>query len=249
MKAFLAAALAFGGLVLATPVAAYLMRARLNEGGMAGLFVFVGIGVVLLALCAVCLALFGRAARVALRPPGDPAGQPSAMAALMTAFAFDATDLEANRQGCLSSRQRLNLRATNQAMVIMGTVMVGVTYLFMAFMPWLMTDAAAPGTDGQVGVIIAAVLVTLLLLVSFIRGYWQMRGQIHGWVGAADGVAAPPVMDGDSAMTRSVRTSRVGMLAVPLVSSEQAAALVHGARYRVYYLPGPLPRVLSVDHA
>ena len=131
----------------------------------------------------------------------------------------------------------------------MGTVMVGVTYLFMAFMPWLMTDTAAPGTDGQIGLIIGGVLITLLLLVSVIRGYWQMRGQVHGLVRAADGVAAPPVMGGDSAMTRSVRTSRVGTLAVPLVSAEQAAALVPGGRYRVFYLPGPLPRVLSVDHA
>lgn len=127
MKAFLAAALAFGGLVLATPVAAYLLRAQLNNRGLVSLVTFAGVGAVLLALCGASLALFGRAARVALRPPEDPVDQPSATAALMSAFAFDAHDLEANRQGRLSPRQRLNLRATNQAMVIVGTVMIGVT--------------------------------------------------------------------------------------------------------------------------
>jgi MFS family permease len=247
MKAFLAAALAFGGLVLATPVAAYLLRAQLNDRGLVSVLTFLGLGGVLLALCVVCLALFGRAARVAFRLPVEPTDQPPAMAALMTAFAFDADDLEANRQRRLSSRQRVNLRASNQAMVIMGTVMIGVTYLFLAFMPWMMGDTAASGDDGQIGLVIGGVLITLLLLVSVVRGYWQMRGQVHGWVREADGVAAPPVMGGDSAATRSVRTSRVGPLAVPLVSGEQARALQPGVRYRVYYLPGPLPRVLSVD--
>jgi hypothetical protein len=247
MKAFLAAALAFGGLVLATPVAAYLLRAQLNERGLISLLVFLGLGVVLLASCVVCLALFGRAARVAIRPPAAPAGQPPAVAALMTAFSFDADDLEANRRGRLSSRQRVNLRASNQAMVIMGTVMIGVTYLFLAFMPWMMGDTAASGDDGKIGLVIGGVLITLLLLVSVVRGYWQMRGQVHGWVREAEGVAASPVVGGDSAVTRLVRTARVGTLAVPLVSADHARALQPGVRYRVYYLPGPLPRVLSVD--
>jgi hypothetical protein len=167
----------------------------------------------------------------------------------MTAFAFDADDLDANRQGRLSARQRVNLRATNQAMVIMGTVMVGVTYLFLAFMPSLMGDGATSSADGTVGLIIGTGIITLLLLGSFVHGYWQMRGQVHGWVRVADGVAAPAAMGGDTAAMQAVRTSRVGTLAVPLVSSEQETALMAGRRYRVYYLPGPVPRVLSVEEA
>jgi len=249
MRAFLAAALAFGGLVLATPVAAYLLRDRLAGGGPAGLLTVLAIGVVLLGLCGGCLALFGRAARHAIQPPAPPAAHAASTAALMTAFAFDADDLDANRQGRLSARQRVNLRASNQAMVIMGAVMVGVTYLFLAFMPSLMNDRATTTTDGTIALVIGTGLITLLLLASFAHGYWQMRGQVHGWVRVSDGVAAPAVLGGDSAATQAVRTSRVGRLAVPLVSAEQEAALVSGVRYRVYYLPGPLPRVLSVDEA
>lgn len=250
MKAFLAAALAFGALVLATPVAAYLLRHQLVDRGAGGLLAVLGLGVVLLALCGVCLALFARAARRAIASPVPPAAAHAASsAALMTAFAFDADDLDANRQGRLSARQRVNLRATNQAMVIMGTVMVGVTYLFLAAMPLLMSDRATTSADGTIGLIIGTAIITVLLLGSFARGYWQMRGQVHGWVRVADGVAAPAVMGGDTAATQAVRTSRVGTLAVPLVAAGQETALMAGRRYRVYYLPGPLPRVLSVDEA
>jgi hypothetical protein len=72
MKTFLAAALAFGALVLATPVVAYLLRHQLAGRGAGGLLTLLGVGLVMLGLCGVCLALFARAARHALQPPGSP---------------------------------------------------------------------------------------------------------------------------------------------------------------------------------
>lgn len=245
VTSMLAAALAFGGLVVATPIAAYLLRDSLSGGGPAAVVTFLTLGLVLLALCVACLALFGCAARRLVRPPAAPAGTDTTVI-LMTAFAFDADDLDANRQGRLSARQRLNLRATNQVMIIMGTVMVGVTYLFLAFMPWLMNGSGSSSSADHLGYVVGVGLITALLSGSMLRGYWQMRGQVHGWVAVAHGAAEPPTRGTDPA-TRALLTARVGSLAVPLVSAEQASALVTGRLYRVYYLPGPLPRVLSVD--
>lgn len=254
-RSFLVAALAFGALVFLTPGVAWLFRAPINRGGALGLVTLAAVAVLLLALSAGCLALFMRGHHRALVPPDlsrVATVVPDAERALMVAFGFDPDDLGANRAGRLSPRQHANLGASRVMMAIMATVMLGVTYLSLALMPVAMGTGLVSGSTTRAadaaGYLVGVGIINALIGGSLVYGYRQMRDQLHGRMSVAEGPAGEPSYDVEGpAATRSILTSRVGAVLVPLTTDAQVEALRTGVRYRIFHLAGPLARVLSIE--
>lgn len=243
--------MAFGALVVLTPVAALILREPLNRGGIVGLLTLYGLGAVLLALSIGCLALFLRGFAQATIPPDHGHLDIATIdeQALMRAFDFDPEDLRANRAGELSARQRANLRAGRTAMLIVGATMLGVTYLSITAVPALMqwvTPGPAPGAMNGTGTWIVLAIITILVGSSFLYGYRQVRHQLHLQLSFAEGRAGEGPA-GTTVPPHSPRSVPVGDVAVPILRRSQAAALRAGQWYRVCYVRAPIPIVLSID--
>lgn len=167
----------------------------------------------------------------------------------MLAFGFDPDDLQANRTGMLSARQRANLRVGRNAMVAMGTTMIGVTYLSLAFMP-VALDASGTGvfSPDSAGLWIGVGIINALVGGSFLYTYRLVRDQVHQRLSVTEGPAGPPGHDGDGhPASRSIRTVRIGAVAVPVLNAEQVEAVRAGRAYRVSYIRAPIAIVLSID--
>lgn len=249
-----AAAVVFGALVLATPFIALPFRDQLQRGGLGSVFVLTGLTLFVFALSIGCLGLFLRASAGIFAKPDHSAIETftsEPQQALMRAFDFDGDDLAANRDGRLSSRQRANLRAGRAVMLIIGAVMVGVTALSVTVMPLLIAGGesgpAAPGSLGRLGAWLPIGLIGLLVGGAFARAYWTHRDQLHGRLSVVEGEAGSTRRGAGPATMRGVGSVEVGGVAVPVLDPAQQAALRLGARYRVYYLRGPMPRVMAIE--
>lgn len=249
-RAFLVAALAFASLVVAMPALAYLFRDPINGGGWLSLVTLVSLSLGSLVLSAGCLALFARGHRRAMRPPDHARGWDSStddQRRLMKAFGFDADDLDANRAGRLSERQRANLRAHRQMMGIMLGLMLGVIYLSVGLIPVVLgplpAGASATTSGDDAGLIMGIGLINALVLLSCLYTYWLLRDQIHARLSVVEGVAGP------APATSRVPSLGIGPVAIPVIGAEQTSALAEGARYRVCFIRGPAPIVLSIEPA
>lgn len=248
------AALVFGALVLATPFIAMAFRGPLQRGGLGEVLTLTGVTLFVFALSLGCLGLFLRASAGVFAKPDHSAietftSEPQQR--LMRAFDFDGDDLAANRDGRLSPRQQANLRAARAVMLIIGAVMVGVTALSVTVMPLLITSGesgpAAPGSLGPWGAWLPLGVIGLLVGGAFVRAYWTHRDQFHGRLSVVEGEAGSMRRGAGPATMRGVGSVEVGGVAVPVPDPAQQAALRLGARYRVYYLRGSMPRVMAIE--
>jgi hypothetical protein len=161
---------------------------------------------------------------------------------LRLAFRFDAGDLQANRGGRLSARQETRLRAGHTGMrlslAVFALVMLGILGI-IAFAN-LDLSGRALGGDGELamGIIVAVVVA----VIAF--GYRQSRGYMAAARSRQVQVAAGP-----AEVAADGLHVRIGATRLRLAGEEQVGAFTPGAEYRVYYLAGPVPIVLSAEVA
>ena len=160
--------------------------------------------------------------------------------ALRQTFRFEAADLRANRAGILSPGQAALLRAGRAGMLlslaVFSVVMLGSVGL-VVFFNWRL---AAPGgwTTG-LGVPVAVAVIVIVI------GWLLSRGHLATARSRQLSVARGPAeVLSDAADDCRVR---IGATPLRLASPAQLEAFRPGAEYRVYYLAGPVPVVLSAE--
>jgi hypothetical protein len=157
-------------------------------------------------------------------------------AALQAAFAFDAADREANRQGRLTKVQEARLRSATAGARLGLAVFALATLASVGAV--LLTGLAESPRLGSSGAGFAA-LAGLLAVAVGIAVSLPYLGALRGRrLAVAEGTAQPgPGAD----------AVRIGSSELRLTSHEQRDVFLVGEPYRVFYLPGPVPLVLSAE--
>jgi hypothetical protein len=166
---------------------------------------------------------------------------------LREAFQFEPADLPANRGGRLSERQAALLRAGRTGMrislAVFAVVMCG-TVGILAFSMWPERAGGGPGArEGWIGLgaVIAAAVVAIGMGIGLSRGH--MAAARSRRIGVARGPAAVVSAGPDGYRVR------IGPTELRVASEAQLAAFEPATVYRVYYLAGPVPFVLSAEVA
>jgi hypothetical protein len=161
--------------------------------------------------------------------------------ALREAFRFEPPDLVANRAGRLSPRQAALLRAGRIGMwlslAVFSAVMLG-TVGFVALLDRRLDTPGGPwsGVGMAAAIAVAVILVGAMLSRGYIRA--ARSQQVAAAQGVAEVVADAP---GDCRI-------RIGPTELSMPGVEHLAPFRPDAEYRVYYLAGPRPIVLSAEN-
>ncbi len=165
---------------------------------------------------------------------------------LRQTFLFYSRDLLANRAGRLSERQQARQQAAGVSlrlgMTIFIVIMVG-TLGVIAFAS-LQSGTVASLTDPELlnTLGIASAVIGLIILLSYLfSGRNYIKAAKSTTFKVAEGEAQPGKIKEDSAHFEI----KFGKTKVRLVTLEQLEAFEMGTAYRVYYLPGPIPVILS----
>jgi hypothetical protein len=179
---------------------------------------------------------------------------------LQTVFMFQSTDLQTNRRGKLSQRQQTRLRAGRSSMLIglwvFIFVMIG-TLGFIIFMqhqsskdynrnvaPLVSAQVAERVTSDQwASVIILAAVIGIIIVACIIWFLIQrVRSktlQISVTKGKAEVISEDPA-------NNNIKI-KIGPTTLKLMTLDQLEAFAPGIEYRVFYLAGPRPTVLSAE--
>jgi hypothetical protein len=163
--------------------------------------------------------------------------------ALRKAFGFEPADLAANRAGRLSARQTAVLRAGHGAMRLSFAVFALVMLGSAALVAVMAGGERRPGTSQAVpaGTALAVALVVIALGWGLSRRY--LAAAAGRRLDVARGRAEIVATD---AASHDVRL-RLGPTVLRFPSAAHLAPFQPGTEYRVYYLPGPMPLVLSAE--
>jgi len=164
---------------------------------------------------------------------------------LQATFFFSATDLNANRQGKLSSRQQARQRAvgTNMrlAMGVFILVMIGSLGVIL-----LMNRPAGvtgdPNGNGTTLLVMAAA-VGIVILVGVLISLRYMTAAREKQISTAEGT----VKWGKIQAEQAIFELGIGTKKLRLLTEEQLVSFVEGEEYRVYYLNGRVPTILSAE--
>ncbi|MEO5952764.1 MAG: hypothetical protein ABIQ44_09890 [Chloroflexia bacterium] len=163
---------------------------------------------------------------------------------LRDAFLFQATDLRANRGGQLSKRQQAMLGAaksnSNLALGMFLLVMLG-TGGFIAYS----TSSGTPSTSGTQSndALLTTLIALVAILVVSVIGYLISRKYMATLGGRQISVAKGRASVGSNAENNYQVKIGSTKLRVPLQG--QLASFDASAEYRVYYIAGPVPIILS----
>jgi hypothetical protein len=166
---------------------------------------------------------------------------------LQSTFLFSGADLRANRSGRLSPRQQNRLRAAGGsqrlALAVFVVVMAG-TLAVILFGALLSSSRSGlePGTLVLPLAIIAAVIGGVILIGLLTSRRYMLGAQIKQMV-MAQGPAAVGRVRSEAAQFEI----RIGAAKIRLLTQEQLEAFQPAVEYRVFYLPGPAPMVLSAE--
>jgi hypothetical protein len=157
-------------------------------------------------------------------------------AALEAAFAFTAPDREANRQGRLTKVQEARLRSAS-AGARLGLAVFALATLGSVGAVLLtgLSDSLPQASPGAAVVALAGVLAVAVGTAVSLPYVGALRGRR---VAVAEGTAQPG---------RREDAVRIGVTELRLPSQEQRDAFLPGEPYRVFFLPGPVPLVLSAE--
>jgi hypothetical protein len=175
-------------------------------------------------------------------------------AELQSAFQFTDDDLVANREGRLSPTQQARMSkvrgGAQVANLVFGAFFVVILVIIaVVVLPGVLAPQAA-GSSAVSPVLIVLVLVGVLgvVVLSVLRTRRKMRG-IAGAVLTTEGEAKTRsgMVDVGEAGSAGMFRLTVGGVTFPIPSGDQLAAFTAGQRYRVYYVAGTLPMVVSAE--
>lgn len=165
---------------------------------------------------------------------------------LRQTFLFYSRDLLANRAGRLSERQQARQQAAGVSlrlgMTIFIVIMVG-TLGVIAFAS-LQSGTSQSLTDPELLTTlgIAGGVIGLVILLSFLfSGRSYLKAARETKIKVAEGEAQPGKIKEDAAHFEI----KLGKTKIRLLTLEQLESFEMGTDYRVYYLPGPIPTILS----
>lgn len=165
---------------------------------------------------------------------------------LMNAFQFQAADLRANRGGRISQRQTAVLRAAGTGMrlgmAVFAVVMVGSVGI-VAFSTMQSSGAIPGSSDGLVTLGIAGAVAVVVIVIGYLLSRGYMSAARSRQISVAKGSAR--------VLSEELNNFRIaiGSTKLRLLTEEQLAAFQPGTEYRVYYLAGPVPTILSAELA
>jgi hypothetical protein len=165
---------------------------------------------------------------------------------LRETFLFYSSDLLANRAGQLSERQQARQQAAGVSlrlgMTIFIVIMVGTlgVIAFASLQSGTATSLTDPELLNTLG--IASAVIGLIILLSYLfSGRNYMKAAKSSKIKVAEGEAQPGKIKADAAHFEI----KIGKSKIRLVTLGQFEAFEMGTAYRVYYLPGPIPTILS----
>lgn len=163
----------------------------------------------------------------------------------MQAFGFDLTDLEANRRGELSPRQRAHLNNLCHARRWWGLQTLGIVFGIQAaafVLVWASGNLRPD--DLRIGGPIILTGYTFLVIVGLLASRRQQRHLRAGIVREARGKAR--LHQGETRYGR-YHQLRLGRRRFDLMGAAEAGALQTGAAYRVYFIAVTPAVILSIE--
>jgi len=166
---------------------------------------------------------------------------------LRQVFLFVSSDLRANRAGQLSARQQARQAAAGSSMllglVVFMLVMLGTLGVIAvgSLASGTAQSLASPEMRTTLG--IAGGVIVLVILFGWLSSQKYMAAARSRSLQKAEGAAQPGKIREDAAHFEV----KVGRTRIRLLTQEQLDAFEPGEAYRVFYLPGPVPTILSAE--
>lgn len=166
---------------------------------------------------------------------------------LRQTFRFSARDLLANRAGELSARQQARQQSLGTSLK-MGiafflVVMLGSLGLFAFFSVSTGSFVGFDHPDTKVTFSVLAVVVGVIIVASFFSWRKHLAAAKSGQIQKAEGEVSLGKINPNSAKFEI----KIGRAKIRLLTEEQLQAFQVGTAYRIYYIPGPIPKILSAE--
>jgi hypothetical protein len=164
---------------------------------------------------------------------------------LREVFFFSSGDLRANRSGQLSARQQARQQAAGASMglglLVFILVMFGTlgVIAFGSLSSGTSSSLTSPEMLTTLG--IAGGVIGLVIVVGYFSSRKYMAPTRAKMFQKAEGTAQPGKIREDAAHFEV----KIGRTKIRLITQEQFDAFQMGTDYRVFYLPGPTPTILS----
>jgi hypothetical protein len=166
---------------------------------------------------------------------------------LRETFHFTSRDLLANRAGQFSERQKARQSAAGVSItygiVFFVVVMLGSLGIVFFFSSATGANEGASRFDTLVTTGIVLGVVALVLVLSLFSGRKRLAATKQKHIQKAEGEAQQGKIRADAAHFEV----KIGRTKIRLLTQEMLDAFQAGESYRVYYLPGPAPTVLSAE--
>ncbi len=166
---------------------------------------------------------------------------------LQNVFLFHSADLGANRSGQLSPRQQARRRAGGMTIWVAMGVFVAVmlcTIGIFAFAAWQSGTFSGPGSgDMLTSVFIIAVVVGVVIVIGFVTSWGYIAAAHTKQISIAKGRAEFGKVRADTAHFEI----KIGTTKLRLLTEEQQTAFQPGIEYRVFFIAGPAPTILSAE--
>ena len=168
-------------------------------------------------------------------------------AKLRETFYFSSRDLLANRAGKLSERQRARQSAAGVSLKVgiafFVVVMLGSLGIIFFFSSATGANEGASRFDTLVGGGVVVGVTALILIVSLFSSRKHLAATKEKQIQKAEGEAAKGKVRADAAHFEV----KIGRTKIRLVTQEQLDTFQMGESYRVHFLPGPIPTILSAE--
>jgi protein-S-isoprenylcysteine O-methyltransferase Ste14 len=166
---------------------------------------------------------------------------------LRETFHFSSRDLLANRAGKLSERQKARQSAAGTSLKVgiafFVVVMLGSLGLFFFFSSATGANEGASDFDTMVGTGAVIGVTLLILIISLFASQKHLAATKEKQIQKAEGEMSHGKIREDSANFEI----KIGRTKIRLITQGQLEAFQVGERYRVHFLPGFMPTILSAE--
>ncbi|WKZ34326.1 MAG: hypothetical protein QY332_11955 [Anaerolineales bacterium] len=166
---------------------------------------------------------------------------------LRDTFHFSSHDLLANRAGKLSERQQARQSALGTSLKVgiafFVVVMLGSLGVFFIISSASGANAGASSFDTMVTTGVLIGVFALVLVVSLFASQKHLAAARGRQIQKAEGEAAHGKIRADSANFEI----KIGRTKIRLITQGQLDSFRVGESYRLYFLPGPMPVILSAE--
>jgi len=166
---------------------------------------------------------------------------------LRQTFQFSSNDLIANRDGQLSPKQQARQQAAGTSLK-MGIaffilVMLGTFAFFIFTSLFSGTFTSLDDPDTKITLAIVVGVIGFIMAMGYFSSRKHMATTRTKQIQKAEGEAQPGKIRPDAAHFEL----KIGRAKIRLLTEEQLQAFQAGTAYRVHYLAGPIPTILSAE--